>query len=319
MLALVFDGGLRLETGRARPHPAGGEALIRVRKAGICNTDIEIMRGYKGYSGVLGHEFVGDVVEAGERSWIGQRVCGEINIGCGSCLLCLQGERSHCAERRVLGILAHDGAFAEYLTLPLANLHPVPPQVTDDEAVFVEPLAAAFEILEQVAIRCTDRVVVLGDGKLGNLCAQVLALTGSSLLVIGKYASKLRILQSLGIATATPEQPLPWPPDIVVEATGSTQGLERALDAVRPRGTVIMKSTVAGKSSLDLSPVAVDELRIVGSRCGPFSRAISALVHREVQVDPLISARMPLEEGVRALQCAQEPGVLKVMLDIPAG
>ena len=291
-----------------------GEALIRVRAAGICNTDLEITKGYKGFAGVLGHEFVGEVLESQDRRWVGQRVCGEINVSCGACRMCAAGMPSHCERRTVIGIMGRHGAFAEYLTLPLVNLHPLPPQLSDEEAVSVEPLAAAFQILQQIHPDPRERVVVLGDGKLGILCAQVMALTGANLLVVGKHRQKLEILDRLGIATGQLADPLPQEVDIVVEATGSPGGLELALSMARPRGTVVLKSTTAAAPGLDLSPIVVKELTVVGSRCGPFPRAISALVHGEVDVRPLLSVRYPLEHAIQAMQRAEEPGTLKVLL-----
>jgi len=315
--ALLFDGTLRFEAHAPRPPGGHGEALLRVRLAGICSTDLEITRGYKGFTGVLGHEFVGEVVESPDSRWCGQRVCGEINIGCGSCPLCRVGLRTHCERRTVLGILGYDGAFADYVALPLVNLHPVPSQITDDEAVFVEPLAAAFEILEQIGAPPRGRTVVLGDGKLGILCAQVLALAGADLLVVGKHPEKLSLLEDMGISTALLSDG-PAEADLVVEATGSSGGLRAAMEMVRPRGTLVMKSTTADENAADLSPLVVKEITVIGSRCGPFPRAIDALVHEQVQVRPLIHARYPLEEGVAAMECAREPGVLKVLLDVNA-
>jgi threonine dehydrogenase-like Zn-dependent dehydrogenase len=315
MLALVYDGQLRVEREVPRPVARPGEALVRVRVAGICNTDLEILRGYKGFRGVPGHEFVGEVCECSDAAWVGRRVCGEINVACGSCRLCEMGLPAHCLRREVLGILGRNGAFAEYLSLPVRNLHPVPSRVGDDEAVFVEPLAAAFEILEQVTIRRDDRVVVLGDGKLGNLSAQVIALTGANPVVLGKHPEKLALLRERGIEAGQVGCDLAAEADLVVEATGSSTGLEQAMRLLRPRGTLVLKSTTAAEAPLNLSDVVVKELTVVGSRCGPFPRAISALVHHEVEVRPLISDRFALLDGIQAVKRAREPGVLKVLLD----
>lgn len=318
MQALVFDGVLRFDPHYSDPEPANDEAFIRVHTAGICNTDLEISRGYKGFSGVLGHEFVGDVQWSPDPAWIGRRVCADINVGCGRCAVCGAGVPGHCEQREVLGLLRRDGAFAEYIAVPEANLYPIPDELADDEAVFVEPLAAAFEILEQLAIGPRDNVVILGDGKLGILCAQVLALTGADLLMIGKHLTNLAIVEDLGIPTTLAGRAELARPNVVVEATGSPAGFQEAIDLVRPRGTVVLKSTGATGASLNLAPIVVKEIRVLGSRCGPFSRAIDALTKKQIRVSPLIQDRFLLEDGVRAMQRAAEPGVLKVLLDMPA-
>lgn len=298
------------------PAREPGEALVRVRVAGVCNTDLEIVRGYKGFHGILGHEFVGEVAESPDSPWVGRRVCGEINVGCGTCHRCLAGTPGHCSRRRVLGILGKDGSFAEYLTLPPANLHQVPDSLPDEEAVFVEPLAAAFEILEQVQVRAGDKVAILGDGKLGLLCAQVVALTGADVIAIGRHPEKLAILAERGIQTALVDEPGGSEPDIVVEATGSMQGLAMALGLVKPRGTLVLKSTLAEQSGVDLSPIVVNEVTVVGSRCGPFARAIQALTDRVVDVRSLVEERYPLERGVEAMSHTARPGSLKILLDV---
>jgi threonine dehydrogenase-like Zn-dependent dehydrogenase len=293
-----------------------GEALVQVHTAGICNTDLEITRGYQRFAGILGHEFAGEVVESDDPSWLGRRVCGEINISCGACDLCVAGLRTHCRRRTVLGILRRNGVFADFLALPVRNLHAIPDSVPDSEAVFVEPLAAAFEILEQVDILSSMRVLILGDGKLGLLCAQVIASTGADLLVLGQHPEKWSVLKSAGIPAALSDEATPKSADVVIEATGSSSGLEAALQSVQPRGTIVLKSTVAVPSSLDLAPLVVNEVTVVGSRCGPFERAIEALASRQVDVQSLISERYPLEDGVRAIERAAAPGVLKVLLDV---
>lgn len=315
MRALVFDGDLHVDDVQV-PVPGPGEALIHVRHAGICGTDLEIIRGYKGFRGIPGHEFVGEVVASPTDTWVGKRVCGEINIGCGRCPECSSGLTTHCRNRRVLGILDYQGAFAEYLTLPLGNLHMVPAEVSDDEAVFVEPLAAAFEILEQIRVRSADRVLILGDGRLGLLCAQVLALTEGRVTLLGRHPEKMALVAGRGIDTVTSREDLGERFDIVVDATGTTSGLASAMELVRPRGTLVLKSTTAEAGRIDMSPAVVNEITIVGSRCGPFGPAMAALRRGEIAVTEMIWARFPLADGVTALQRAGEPGTLKVLLDM---
>ena len=315
MLALHWDGSqLRAVTDHPAPAPAGGEAVVRVRLAGICSTDLQILAGYMGFSGVPGHEFVGDVVD-GPGELAGRRVVGEINYACARCPTCQRGLGRHCPNRRVMGILGADGAFAEYLAVPAINLHPVPDGLTDEEAVFTEPLAAAFSILEQVDVGPAMRVVVLGDGKLGLLCAQVLAAAGAAVTLVGKHRNNLDLVAPQGIDGRLLGD---WAPaaaaDCVVEATGSATGLELAMAAVRPRGTLVLKSTVAGAHSLSLAPLVINEVTVVGSRCGLFPPALAALAARSVSVTPLIDATYPLAGGVDALAHAARPGVRKVLL-----
>ena len=314
MLALVFDGALRLRRDFPAPRPQPHEALIRVRTAGICSTDLEITRGYKGFRGVLGHEFVGDVVECASAEWVGRRVCGEINIACGSCSSCTSGLPTHCLTRRVVGILGHDGAFAEYLTLPIVNLHTVPDGLPDDGAVFVEPVAAAYEILRQVPTVAGAAVTVLGDGKLGLLCAQVLRGAGARVWVLGRHAEKVQLARELGLG-ASLDSDIPRPADIVVEATGSPSGLQRAIDLIKPRGTIVLKTTSAARSDVDWSALVVNEITVVGSRCGPFADAIHGLQSGDVQVEHLIAARYSLEDGVTAMSFASRSTTMKVLLD----
>jgi threonine dehydrogenase-like Zn-dependent dehydrogenase len=320
MQALYLSGSsIRLIDDYPRPEPLPGEALIRVLRAGICSTDLELQQGYKGgFAGIPGHEFVGQVEACSARpELIGRRVVGEINISCGACERCRQGLRTHCQRRRVLGILDKDGAFAEYLTLPGENLHIVPDTLTDAEAVFVEPLAACFEILEQVQVRPTSTVLVLGDGKLGLLAAQVLRLTGARVSIQGRSATKLALASSLGIDTIRADDSSPAISyDLVVECTGSAAGLEIARQLTRPRGTIVLKSTVAQAATLDLAPFVVDEITVVGSRCGPFAPALSALEQKRISVAPLLSASYPLRQGVEAFSYAAKHGVLKVQLEI---
>jgi threonine dehydrogenase-like Zn-dependent dehydrogenase len=309
---------IRLRDDLARPEPAKGDARVRVLTAGICNTDLELVRGYYPFTGVPGHEFVGRVEAApGAEQWEGRRVVGEINAACGACAACRAARRSHCERRTVLGIRGRDGAFAEALTLPVANLHEVPEGVADDVAVFTEPLAAALEVREQVRIGPGDRVVVVGDGKLGNLVAQTLALTGCALTVVGRHPGKMALLAARGIATTGAEGAVPdREADVAVECTGNAEGLERARRAVRPRGTIVLKSTYRGRASLDVSRIVVDEVTLVGSRCGPFAPAITLLAEGRVDVRPLVHARFPLHEAVAAFDEAARPGVMKVIVEM---
>jgi threonine dehydrogenase-like Zn-dependent dehydrogenase len=309
------DCRLRVQDDVPIPAPPSGEALVRVLRAGICNTDIELTRAYYPFTGVLGHEFVG-VVEQGPSTLVGRRVVGEINAVCGACGACLAGRRTHCERRPVLGIVGRHGAFADYLILPAENLHPVPDAVSTDAAVFTEPLAAALEIQEQVPIGLRDRVLVVGDGKLGQLVAQTLALTGCALLVVGRHDSKLALLAARGIETGGVDRVTREGFDVAVECTGNPEGFAVAQRAVRPRGTLVLKSTYAGALTLDASAVVVRELALVGSRCGPFAPALRLLADRRVDVEPLIHARYPLAEALAAFEHAQRPGVLKVLLEI---
>ncbi len=314
MKALIYDGELKLVADHPLPQVPPGEALVRVVLAGICNTDLEITKGYLGFRGVLGHEFVGVVEEAKEKGLLGQRVVGEINCYCGACDLCRRGLFTHCPERTTLGIGGRDGAFAPYLTLPPANLHPVPPEIPDEQAVFVEPLAAALEILEQIQVKPTHRVVVLGDGKLGLLVAQVLSLAGCEPLTVGHHSHKLEILKRRGLPTRLAGEPLEGGADLVVECTGRPEGFFQARSLVRPRGVLLLKSTYHGKTEVDLSKLVVDEITLVGSRCGPFPPALALLRRGLVDVASLITATFPLEEGVAAFELAGRPESLKVLL-----
>ncbi len=314
MRALFWDGTVARVVDRPRPAPQSGMALVRVRLAGICNTDLELTKGYMNFRGVLGHEFVG-TVEDGPPDWQHQRVVGEINFGCGACPWCLRGLQRHCPTRRVMGILDADGAFAEFVAVPVANLHPVADTVPDDAAVFTEPLAAAFEILEQVHVRPGTDSVVLGDGKLGLLVAQVLHQAGAHVLAVGKHEEKLDVLRRRGITTVTVQNWSGAAADLVVEASGSPAGFATAVKATRPRGTLILKSTCAVDAQVNLAPLVINEITVVGSRCGSFPPALRALTTGSIDVRPLISARLPLSEGVQALQRAALPGVLKVLLE----
>jgi len=292
------------------------EALIKIRKAGICSTDLELVKGYYPYTGVIGHEFVGEVVSAQEPAWIGQRVVGEINAVCGKCEACLNGRSTHCESRTVLGIANRDGVFAEYTTLPLENLHRVPDSVSDEMAVFTEPLAAALEIQQQIQIKPTDRVLLVGAGRLGQLIAQTLALTGCDLHVLARHPYQQNLLTARGIRLIVEAQIQPRKWDIVVEATGSPDGFNLARKAIRPRGTLVMKSTYKGDMSVNFSSIVVDEINIVGSRCGPFAPALRLLEKREVDPTVLIAAQYKLGEAVKAFDQAAQSGVLKVLIEI---
>lgn len=321
MRALVLSDQLTFTNDRPMPQPPAGEALIRVTRAGICNTDVEILKGYFGFKGVLGHEFVGVVTQlAAQHSEIaiGDRVVGEIN-----CVPCDSPsrdffERAQDPSRNTLGIDRRDGAFADYTTLPIVNLHRVPASVSDDEAVFVEPLAAACQILEQVHVKPTDRVAVIGDGKLGLLCAQVLATVPCDLIALGRHANKLEILRRRGISTrvVSPEETFARQFDVAVECTGSAAGFDVARQMLRPRGTLVLKSTYQGLPQANLTMLVVDEITVIGSRCGPFAAALRLLEQKRIDVQSLIHARYPLSQGIDALAHAQQPGVLKILLEI---
>ena len=298
---------------------AGPEALVRVLLSGICNTDLEIARGYAAFRGTIGHEFVGVVEEAPDRSIVGQRVVGEINAGCGKCPLCRAGDPRHCDNRTVLGIVGRDGAHAEFLRLPATNLLPVPDNVVDEHAVFAEPLAAACGIMERVVIKSSHHVAIIGDGKLGLLCAQAIALSGASTLLIGKHAEKLRIAERRGIETATTKTAAKRKRefDVVVEASGSPSGFSGALGLLRPRGTLVLKSTFQGTGKIDeidQARLVVDEISIVGSRCGRFPPALDLLKKGAIDIDSLISEEYPLARGVHAMERAGRKGILKVFL-----
>ncbi len=298
------------------PKLKSGFARLRVHLAGVCATDLELLRGYYPFTGVPGHEFVARVVEASQPALVGKRVVGEINLVCGRCVHCNAGRPTHCIARRTLGIKGHPGAFAEYVTLPLENLHCVPDSVPDEVAVFTEPLAAALEILEQVHIHPDDSVLVVGAGRLGQLVAQVLALTGCALQVVARHASQQEILRQRGIGPLSEEQVSAGGWDVVVDATGSPGGFALARRAVRSGGTLVLKSTFAAQTSLNLSSLVVDEITLIGSRCGPFPPALRLLEQRMVDPTPLISARYPLSEGVAAFEKAGQTGSMKVLLEI---
>jgi len=310
------DGQLRLRDDVPVPTPGPDEALIRLRLAGICGTDLELVKGYYPFTGVLGHEFVGQVVEApAAPEWVGRRVVGEINITCGQCRFCRRGLERHCENRTVLGILGHDGALAEYLTLPVRNLHAVPDEVPDEAAVFTEPLAAALEILEQVHLRPTARVLVLGTGRLGQLIARVLRLTAAEVHGVTRRERSAALLARHGVRPLKPDQVPESAYDLVVEATGTPAGLDLARRAVEPTGRIVLKSTYADAQPLNLSPLVVDEITVVGSRCGPFAPALRVLQQGLVDPRDLIEARYPLAQALDAFEHAARPGALKVLVE----
>ncbi len=316
MEGLYFDGELRLRDDLPMPSPAPGEALIKVLAAGICNTDLEIVKGYMDFSGVLGHEFVGVVVEAETPALLGKRVVGEINCACGGCQQCAEGRPHHCPGRTTLGISGRDGAFAEYLVLPERNLHVLPDLLPQYVAVFVEPVAACLRVLEQVHVAPGTRLAVLGDGKLGLIMAQVLRLTGCDLQAVGKFPEKLKILNRMGINTLREEEVGEAALDVVVECTGRPKGFDLARRLVRPGGTIVQKSTYVNKIVLDVAGLVVDEVTVVGSRCGPFDPAIRTLARGLLDVQSLIDRRYPLESGVQAFEYASRDEVVKVILDM---
>src|SRR3954447_17530189 len=315
MRALVFTNSLAFSAKHPDPPINEGDTLLKVRQAGICSTDLEIVKGYMGFKGVLGHEFVAEVVDSSKKDLIKQRVVGEINIVCGRCDLCLAGLSTHCRNRSVLGILEHNGAFADYVRLPAENLHALPQSIDDDQAVFVEPLAAAFQVLKQIKLDGRKWVTVLGDGRLGLLVAQVLRNAGCPVRVIGKHPEKLEICQKWQIRSRPLSDIVPrHDQDVVVDCTGSASGFELAMQMVRPRGVIVLKSTFAAGKALNLAPIVIDEISVIGSRCGPFREAIRALAEKQVDVASLIHRRMKIEQAVEAMELAARADVLKVIV-----
>ena len=316
MQALIFDGQVHLAE-LPQPTLAPGEALIRVRLAGICGTDLAVVRGYADFQGVMGHEFVGEVVAAPDPQWLGQRVVGEINIPCGQCSQCRRGLARHCRQRQVIGLRHRDGCLAEYLALPLANLHRVPDNVPDAFAVFTEPLAAALEIPAQVQIRPDSRVLIIGDGRLGLLIALVLRLWGCDLHLVGRHPRHLNYLEARGVQVHLAEGFDQDDFDLVVEASGHPSGWQTALAAVRPRGTIVLKSTYPGAGTVNPSQLVVSEVTVLGSRCGPFPAALRLLARRLINPKKLISRIYPLAQAPAALAYAAQKGVLKVLVEMP--
>ena len=294
-----------------KPH----EARIKIRRAGICSTDLELVKGYYPYTGVLGHEFIGEVVEADDPSWVGQRVVGDINVVCNQCEQCLNGRPTHCEHRTVLGIVNRDGTLAEYTQLPIANLHRVSDSVPDEKAVFTEPLAAALEIQDQIQIKPTDRVLLVGAGRLGQLIAQTLALTGCTLRVVARHEKQKNLLKIRGIQIISEEDIQPWRWDVVVEATGSPSGFEIGRRAIRPRGTMVLKSTYKGDMSANFSSIVVDEIHLLGSRCGPFEPALRLMESKQVDPTVLIAEEFKLKDALKAFEHAAQPGMLKVLVE----
>jgi len=377
MKAVVLTPGPMLVNDHSAPSPTGGEALVRVRLCGICNTDLELAKGYMNFKGIPGHEFVGEVVEvnltdngpslneinsfapSGSRneikadslndtnyktsikgksaqastgttartsaaeqredtevsSIIGRRVVGEINAACGECAYCAEGVTTHCQNRTVLGILGRDGCMAEYFTLPLENLHVIPDNISDEAAVFIEPIAAAFQILEQVDITKGQRVAVMGDGKLGLLCAMVLSTTGADVTLMGRHKRKMALVESYGVKVMlSGDRGSAGPYDVVVEATGSASGFEQAMTLTRPRGIIVLKSTVAEGKPLNLAPIVINEITVVGSRCGPFEPAIEALASGAIDPTPLIEDTWPIDDAIKAFEHASKKGTMKVLV-----
>ena len=297
------------------PKCENDDALVRVIMAGICNTDLEMAKGYYPFTGILGHEFVGEVVESPDPTLVGSRVTGEINITCGKCVNCRRGKSNHCVNRTTLGIQKRHGCFAEYLSLPLKNLHIIPENLSDEKAVFTEPLAAALQIQHQIHIQSSNKVLVVGAGRLGLLIAQTISLTGCKLQVVVRHSYQRDILTSINIKTVTERQVEEYSYDIVVDATGSSSGFNLARSAVQPGGIIVLKSTFKGKTSLNLSSLVVDEVTVVGSRCGPYEPALKLLEMGHVDPTPLISKRYRLADGLLALDRAAQPGMLKILLE----
>ncbi len=319
MRAVVFkDNELSLDKNFPKPELKENEALIKIKYAGICNTDMELIKGYMGFSGVLGHEFVGVVedVNSPDKSLIGKRVVGEINCGCNNCEWCHKGLQRHCPNRQTLGIWKKDGCMSDYLNMPIDTLVEVPSNITNEEAVLVEPFAAAFEILEQLHIKPEDKVIILGDGKLGLSIAFALSRIPCFLTLVGKHDDKLKIAEKQNVNTIQLQDlKVEKTYDIVIDATGSVHGFETALALVKPRGILVLKSTVAADKPINLAPVVIDEITIIGSRCGQFKPAIAYLAKNKLEIKDLISKTFKADDALKAFDYAREKGVLKVLID----
>lgn len=315
MKAIVFDDTLKLDNNYEIKKRAN-EVLIKVLMGGVCNTDLEIIKGYMGYKGILGHEFVGIVEQADNNSLIGKRVAGEINCYCGECVFCKNNIKTHCPNRTTLGIFNRDGAFAEYVYLPEKCLHILPESICNEEAVFIEPIAAAFQITEQIPVKPEDKIIVLGDGKLGLLIAQVLSLFSNNIVAVGKHENKLNLLPQKNIKTVLLDQlKTENIYDIVVEATGSPVGLELAMSLCRPKGTIVLKTTIAESINFNVSKIVIDEINLIGSRCGPFKPAIQALAEKNISVKQLITDNFKVDNAIEAFERAKQKGTLKVLID----
>lgn len=319
MKAVIFDETLKYVEDYEKPTPRQGEALIKVTYGGVCNTDKEITKGYMGYKGILGHEFTGVVEEINDedKTLLGKRVVGEINLGCKNCEWCAKDLERHCPNRSTLGILAKDGCFAEYVTLPLSNLIEIPENVPDEQAVFVEPLAAGLEILEQMHIQLCQKVMVLGDGKLGLLTALALNACGLDVLIVGKHQNKLDIAKNQGVKTQLLSEFEQAPKfDVVVEATGSITGFETSVNCVKPRGTLVLKSTIAASKELNLAPIVINEITILGSRCGRFEPAMRLIASGKIDFSQMISKIYPIEQAIKAFDANNAKDTIKILLKI---
>lgn len=332
MRALLFDGELRYEPVYSLKPRRKGDASVKVLLAGICTTDLEIMRGYRDFKGILGHEFVGIVHDANNARLVGKRVVGEINVGCGECRLCRRGMRNHCENREVIGISGRDGSFADFLNIPEENLHVLPDDMVAERAVFVEPLAAAINVIMEVRIKPDNSVVVIGDGKLGILAAQVVRMTGADLKLVGKHQKKLSIAEWMGIESfvlvgneggdvivrdgnGREAKLIRHGYDVVIECSGSPSGLEMAKQLIMPGGRIVLKTTMKGETFIDMNHVVVNELHIIGSRCGPFQPAIRAIRKGLIEVRPLITSQFPIADWKLAFEAAQKPESLKVIME----
>jgi threonine dehydrogenase-like Zn-dependent dehydrogenase len=313
--ALVLNKQLHYDASLPVPEPHGDEVLLRIRKAGICRTDLELVGGYMNFSGILGHEFVGEVVSEAD-DLVGKRVVGEINVACGVCDLCQRGIPSQCRNRTTVGIDRHPGVFADYLSLTRRNLYVVPDNVSDDAAVFAEPLAAALQVTEAIHLSPRDRVVIIGTGKLGLLIAQVVRLTGADMIAVVRHESQSRLLDKWGIPTTALADLPPNRAQVVIDSTGTAQGFADSLNLVEPRGSIVLKSTYLGDPQVNMTRIAVDEIKIVGSRCGSFEAALRLLSAGLIDTNSLIEARYPLDDGLAAFEHASQKGTLKVLLDV---